>query len=380
MARKRKRRGKRGGRGKRGRRGKPGSRRGPDSKIMFLARRGVPDAQFRLGEMYLLGDDGPRQDSSKAVRWFRAAAEQGHTDAQVLLAEMYREGDGVEQDLEEAAQVAAGRREGRRSGSVRSSGRDVRRPRSRHGRGPRRGEPPGGCGGRGTPAGPPPAERVAGREGVSGAGLTRVPRDGRGHPPGGLARQPGGAVLHRKRLSRRPRRSPGRRRGGAMVAGGGQAGRRGRPERPGPDVHGGRWPSGTRSRAGVEVAPRGGPAGRRDRDLQSGGHAPLRRRGTRPRPGEVREAESEGGGDGVGGRPVQPRSFLLARARSRPGPSRGRPLVSGGGGSGSPGGAEQPGRRVLLRRGCGAGRRGGGQVVPRGCPFRERRPPRTTSA
>jgi len=36
-------------------RGKRRSRRGPDSRILFLARRGVADAQFRLGEMYQTG-------------------------------------------------------------------------------------------------------------------------------------------------------------------------------------------------------------------------------------------------------------------------------------------------------------------------------------
>ena len=84
-------------------RGKRRSGRGPEAGILFLARRGVPDAQFQLGEMYWIGEGGLKSDAAKAARWFRAAAEQGHTDAQMLLAELCHEGDGVEQDFEEAA-------------------------------------------------------------------------------------------------------------------------------------------------------------------------------------------------------------------------------------------------------------------------------------
>ena len=81
-----------------------GPRKGqPGARTRFLARNGVPAAQFRLGQMYLVGEDGVQRDAEKAVRWFRAAAKQGLTDAQVMLAECYREGDGVEEDYEEAA-------------------------------------------------------------------------------------------------------------------------------------------------------------------------------------------------------------------------------------------------------------------------------------
>ena len=84
-------------------RGRRRSRHGPDSRILFLARRGVPGAQFRLGQMYLTGEGGLKYDPAKAARWLRAAAEQDHVEAQALLAELYHEGDGVEQDFEEAA-------------------------------------------------------------------------------------------------------------------------------------------------------------------------------------------------------------------------------------------------------------------------------------
>lgn len=99
MARKRKRPRKRGKRKSRQRK----SREGPDAGVLFMARRGVPEAQFRLADMYLTGQGGVAHDDAKAARWLRAAAEQGHTGAQTILAEMYRDGDGVEMDLEEAA-------------------------------------------------------------------------------------------------------------------------------------------------------------------------------------------------------------------------------------------------------------------------------------
>ena len=87
----------------------PGTRRArgagaePDSGLLFLARRGVAEAQFQLGRMYLAGEGGVRHDASEAARWFLAAAEQDHVDAQVRLAEAYCRGEGVSEDPEEAA-------------------------------------------------------------------------------------------------------------------------------------------------------------------------------------------------------------------------------------------------------------------------------------
>ena len=77
--------------------------RGPDAGLVFLARRGIAEAQFQLGEMYQMGEGGARYDPSASVRWFRAAAEQDHIDAQMYLAEAYHQGEGVSQDSEEAA-------------------------------------------------------------------------------------------------------------------------------------------------------------------------------------------------------------------------------------------------------------------------------------
>ena len=75
----------------------------PHDALVFLARRGLAEAQFRLGVMYLAGDEGFRRDSSESARWFQRAAEQDHVDAQFHLAEAYYHGVGVDRDREEAA-------------------------------------------------------------------------------------------------------------------------------------------------------------------------------------------------------------------------------------------------------------------------------------
>ncbi len=77
--------------------------RGPDAGLLFQARRGVAEAQFRLGELYRVGEGGVPRDQSASLRWCRAAAEQDHLDAQIRLAEAYYRGEGESQDTEEAA-------------------------------------------------------------------------------------------------------------------------------------------------------------------------------------------------------------------------------------------------------------------------------------
>ncbi len=51
--------------------------------------------------MYARGQGVP-QDHAEAVRWYRRAAEQGHTAVQGSLGSMYLNGQGVPQDLPEA--------------------------------------------------------------------------------------------------------------------------------------------------------------------------------------------------------------------------------------------------------------------------------------
>ena len=69
--------------------------------IARRAIRGNAIAQFRLGLFYAEGRGVP-QDDSRAVGWYRAAAEQGLAIAQNNLGWMYQEGRGVPQDYAEA--------------------------------------------------------------------------------------------------------------------------------------------------------------------------------------------------------------------------------------------------------------------------------------
>ena len=59
------------------------------------------EAQVALGSLYYFGNGVPK-DSAEAFRWFRKAADQGHSDAQNVLGLMYYEGNGVPQDYMKA--------------------------------------------------------------------------------------------------------------------------------------------------------------------------------------------------------------------------------------------------------------------------------------
>lgn len=61
------------------------------------AEEGSADSQAWLG--YLLDQ---AEDNTEAVRWYRAAAEQGHKEGLAGLADMYAKGEGVERDRAEA--------------------------------------------------------------------------------------------------------------------------------------------------------------------------------------------------------------------------------------------------------------------------------------
>ena len=66
------------------------------------ALQGHVEAQYQLAEMYFEGQ-GVNKDLNTAAHWYNKAAEQGHMEAQYQLAEMYFEGQGVNKDLKEAA-------------------------------------------------------------------------------------------------------------------------------------------------------------------------------------------------------------------------------------------------------------------------------------
>lgn len=63
-------------------------------------------AQFALGCYYEAGT-GTKPDFAMAARWYRRAAESGHSQAQVALASMLAAGRGVAQDYTEAARWLA---------------------------------------------------------------------------------------------------------------------------------------------------------------------------------------------------------------------------------------------------------------------------------
>lgn len=70
--------------------------------VMAAAEEGDADAQYKLGWMYSLGTDAPK-DHEKSAQWYGRAAEQGHSGAQVLLGINYEVGGlGVPQDYSKA--------------------------------------------------------------------------------------------------------------------------------------------------------------------------------------------------------------------------------------------------------------------------------------
>ncbi len=69
--------------------------------LQKLAADGDPTAEFDLGARYATGED-VKQDYFQAVRWFTAAAEQGHVIAQATLGAYYWAGRGIPQDLSKA--------------------------------------------------------------------------------------------------------------------------------------------------------------------------------------------------------------------------------------------------------------------------------------
>ena len=65
------------------------------------AKQGNQEAQYRLGNAYLL-ELGVSKDGAEAAIWYRKAAEQGHANAQLSLGDLYYEGTGVQKDLQQA--------------------------------------------------------------------------------------------------------------------------------------------------------------------------------------------------------------------------------------------------------------------------------------
>jgi TPR repeat protein len=70
------------------------------------ADQGFALAQHGLGFMYFQGECVPN-DAGEAAKWFRLAADQGLEGSQMMLSTLYEKGVGVAQDAAEAAKWRA---------------------------------------------------------------------------------------------------------------------------------------------------------------------------------------------------------------------------------------------------------------------------------
>ncbi|MDW7771480.1 MAG: tetratricopeptide repeat protein [Desulfobulbaceae bacterium] len=66
-------------------------------ELIQKAQHGDAGAQFTLGARYKNGD-GVEQNYQEALKWYRKAAEQEYADAQVILGALHYAGQGVEQN------------------------------------------------------------------------------------------------------------------------------------------------------------------------------------------------------------------------------------------------------------------------------------------
>ena len=64
------------------------------ARTRILANQGDPQAQFKLGTMYAVGQ-GVYQDPDEASRWFRLAAVDGNPDVLYKIGTMYAAGKGI---------------------------------------------------------------------------------------------------------------------------------------------------------------------------------------------------------------------------------------------------------------------------------------------
>ena len=66
------------------------------------AEAGDAESQYTIGIQFEKGQSGFQQDYSEAAKWYRKAAEQGHTGAQLYLGVFLAQGQGVEVDFVQA--------------------------------------------------------------------------------------------------------------------------------------------------------------------------------------------------------------------------------------------------------------------------------------
>lgn len=70
-------------------------------RLQKLAAQGNSFAQYRLGKLYLLGEDVPK-DVDAAIRWLTASVEQGNQYAQYALGKLYLAGRDIPRDRDAA--------------------------------------------------------------------------------------------------------------------------------------------------------------------------------------------------------------------------------------------------------------------------------------
>lgn len=66
-------------------------------ELLRKAERGDAGAQYALGTLYKNGE-GVEQNYQEALKWYKKSAEQGNVDSQVILGALHYVGQGVAQD------------------------------------------------------------------------------------------------------------------------------------------------------------------------------------------------------------------------------------------------------------------------------------------
>ena len=74
----------------------------PQTRERERAEQGDMQAQYHIGTYYWFGKDDIKIDYAEAGRWFRKAADQGHTISQYFMGVMYESGRGVPEDQAES--------------------------------------------------------------------------------------------------------------------------------------------------------------------------------------------------------------------------------------------------------------------------------------
>src|ERR1044071_833981 len=74
-----------------------------EQRARHAVGQGDADAQYRLAIEFARGTGGVKRDYAEAAKWYRKAADQGHTEAQYELGRLYAQGLGVPRNYSDAA-------------------------------------------------------------------------------------------------------------------------------------------------------------------------------------------------------------------------------------------------------------------------------------